>query len=76
MIWLLIIITFQDVEIYKSTVREELDTWFKTLIKHDVTDWMVVIVETPDVRKANKLLPRTTVLDKIRAEYATKHADR
>lgn len=33
---------------------------------------MIVVVETIDAKRENKLLPRTTVLDKIRADFATK----
>lgn len=33
---------------------------------------MVVVVENFDGKRANKLLPRTTVLDKIRADFAPK----
>lgn len=37
---------------------------------------MIVLVETYDFRKTNKLIPRTTVLDKIRNDFGSKHADR
>lgn len=37
---------------------------------------MIVLVETYDVKKSNKLLPRTTVLDKIRSDFAAKNGDR
>lgn len=37
---------------------------------------MIVLVETYDIKKANKLLPRTTVLDKIRNDFAAKNGDR
>lgn len=37
---------------------------------------MIVLVETYDIKKSNKLLPRTTVLDKIRNDFGSKHGDR
>lgn len=37
---------------------------------------MIVLVETYDLKKSNKLLPRTTVLDKVRSDFASKHGDR
>lgn len=37
---------------------------------------MIILVEVYDIRKSNKLLPRTTVLDKIRQEFAIKQGDR
>lgn len=63
-------------ETYKTTVRENIEAWMKILGQHNISDWMIVLVETYDFRKTNKLLPRTTVLDKIRSEFGVKHADR
>jgi hypothetical protein len=67
---------FQDLDVYKTTVREEIEAWLKTLGHYNIQDWMIVLVETYDVKKTNKLLPRTTVLDKIRSDFASKHGDR
>jgi hypothetical protein len=61
---------------YKTTVREEIEAWLKTLALCNIQDWMIILVETYDVKKTNKLLPRTTVLDKIRSDFASKHGDR
>jgi hypothetical protein len=61
---------------YKTTVREEIEAWLKTLGLYNIQDWMIVLVETYDVKKTNKLLPRTTVIDKIRSDFASKHGDR
>ncbi|XP_017879801.1 trafficking protein particle complex subunit 10 isoform X2 [Ceratina calcarata] len=65
-----------DVDTYKTTVREDIDNWLKTLTQHHIHDWMIVIVEIYDIKKTNKLLPRTTVLDKIRSDFAAKNGDR
>ncbi|KAK4306125.1 hypothetical protein Pmani_022031 [Petrolisthes manimaculis] len=65
-----------DVEAYKSTTRESLHSWMMSLKHHGVTDWMVVLLEAPDSRKGNKLLPRTTVLDKIKNDFGGKQAER
>jgi hypothetical protein len=62
--------------VYKATVREEIEAWLKILGEHNIQDWMIVLVETYDIKKTNKLLPRTTVLDKIRSDFASKHGDR
>ena len=63
-------------DVYKTTVREEIEAWLKTLSQHNIQDWMIVLVETYDIKKTNKLLPRTTVLDKVRSDFASKHGDR
>lgn len=38
----------------------------------EINDWLIVVVENFDGKRTNKLLPRTTVLDKIRADFAPK----
>ncbi|XP_069156358.1 trafficking protein particle complex subunit 10 [Procambarus clarkii] len=65
-----------DVEAYKNVVRDNLQAWVVSLKQQSVTDWMVILLETPDTRKGNKLLPRTTVLDKIKNDFGGKQAER
>lgn len=65
-----------DVEAYKNTTRDSLQSWALALKQHGITDWMVVLLETPDTRKGNKLLPRTTVLDKIKNDFGSKQPER
>ncbi|KAL4715985.1 hypothetical protein ACJJTC_013285 [Scirpophaga incertulas] len=64
-----------DIEYYKTTLREDVEAWFKQLERNGITDWMVVLVETYDIRKTNKLLPRTTVLDKIKGDFGIKQTE-
>lgn len=65
-----------DVDTYKSTVREEIDAWLKVLNSYGIVDWMILVVETVDVKKTKNILPRTTVLDKIRTDFGSKSGDR
>lgn len=65
-----------DVDTYKSTVKEDIDGWLKALTSYGIVDWMILVVETIDVKKTKNILPRTTVLDKIRTDFASKHGDR
>lgn len=65
-----------DLDTYKSNAHEEIKNWLKQLTAFGISDWMILLVETLDVRKAKNLLPRTTVLDKIRQDFATKNDDR
>ncbi|XP_025413073.1 trafficking protein particle complex subunit 10 isoform X2 [Sipha flava] len=65
-----------DMEVYKSLLRDEIDKWMNEMNKHNIIDWVIVVVETYDLRKHNKLLPRTTVFDKIKSDFAEKKADR
>ncbi|EDS30577.1 transmembrane protein 1/tmem1b [Culex quinquefasciatus] len=65
-----------DVEAYRASVKEEIDQWLRTLNGFNVTDWMILLVETLDIKKSKNILPRTTVLDKIRVDFASKNGDR
>ena len=68
-----------DVDSYKNSNKDEIMNWITTLKKCGVPhDWMVILVEAPDSRKstANKLLPRASVVDKLRTDIGTKNADR
>lgn len=62
-------------DLYKTTVKDDIETWLKHLQSRDIPDWLVVVVENYDGKRANKLLPRTTVLDKIRADFAPKQGN-
>ena len=63
-------------ETYKTVCYEEIKQWLQVLQSHDIADWLIVLVETDETRKYNKLLPRTTVLDKIKNDFGIKHIDR
>ncbi|XP_055614149.1 trafficking protein particle complex subunit 10 [Uranotaenia lowii] len=65
-----------DVEAYRGSVKEEIDQWLKVLNSFNVGDWMILLVETLDIKKSKNILPRTTVLDKIRLDFASKNGDR
>ncbi|XP_053659885.1 trafficking protein particle complex subunit 10 [Anopheles marshallii] len=65
-----------DIEAYRASVKEEIDQWLKVLNNYNVTDWMILLVETLDMKKSKNILPRTTVLDKIRLDFASKNGDR
>ncbi|RLU18178.1 hypothetical protein DMN91_010421 [Ooceraea biroi] len=66
----------KDINTYKTSVGDDIDAWLKILHLYHIQDCIIILVETYDVKKANKLLPRTTVLDKIRSDFAAKIADR
>jgi trafficking protein particle complex subunit 10 len=46
------------------------------LIAFGISDWMILIVETIDLKKTKNILPRQSVLDKIRMDFGTKNGDR
>lgn len=56
-------------------VRDDIEIWMKELTSRDIHDWLIIVVENYDGKRSNKLLPRTTVLDKIRADFAPKQGN-
>ncbi|KAB0790211.1 hypothetical protein PPYR_15457 [Photinus pyralis] len=65
-----------DVDAYKTSVKDDIESWMKEITGKEISDWLIVVVESYDGKRTNKLLPRTTVLDRIRADFATKQGDR
>lgn len=70
------IIVIQDVETYKGTLKEEIDSWLKQLSNCGISDWMILIVETIDMKKTKNILPRQSVVDKVRLDFGAKNGDR
>lgn len=74
----MLIFAFQEMDTYKSNTKDEIMNWITTLKKCGAPhDWMVILVETPESRRStNKLLPRTSVVDKLRTDVGSKYAER
>jgi hypothetical protein len=72
----LIYINFQDVETYKGSLKDDIETWLKQLTNYGISDWMILIIETIDMKKTKNLLPRQSVLDKVRLDFGAKNGDR
>uniref|UniRef100_A0AAQ4NVW2 Trafficking protein particle complex 10 n=1 Tax=Gasterosteus aculeatus aculeatus TaxID=481459 RepID=A0AAQ4NVW2_GASAC len=67
-----------DTEAYKSTVKEDMTRWHNSLRAHSSADWVIIVVETNDTKKKNKtnILPRSSIVDKIRSDFCNKQNDR
>lgn len=67
----------QDTETYKASVKEDMQRWQSVLKLHGSADWLIVVVES-DNKKKNKtnILPRTSIMDKIRNDFCNKQSDR
>ncbi|XP_010903475.2 trafficking protein particle complex subunit 10 isoform X2 [Esox lucius] len=66
-----------DTEVYKASVKEDMQRWQNILRLHSSVDWLIVVVES-DAKKKNKtnILPRTSIVDKIRNDFCNKQSDR
>ncbi|XP_038153384.1 trafficking protein particle complex subunit 10 [Cyprinodon tularosa] len=67
-----------DTETYKSSVKEDMMRWQNTLRSHSSADWVIIVVESNETKKKNKpnILPRSSIVDKIRSDFCNKQNDR
>jgi hypothetical protein len=55
-------------------IQDAVGQWLSILKSHNNPDWLVVVVEgTEASKKANKLLPKATVVDRIKSDVCVKH---
>lgn len=52
--------------------------WHNSLRTHGSADWVIIVVESNDTKKKNKtnILPRSSIVDKIRSDFCNKQNDR
>uniref|UniRef100_A0AAV2JTX4 TRAPPC10/Trs130 N-terminal domain-containing protein n=1 Tax=Knipowitschia caucasica TaxID=637954 RepID=A0AAV2JTX4_KNICA len=67
-----------DTEAYRGSVKEDMLRWQNSLRTHGSSDWVIILVENNDTRKKNKtnILPRASIIDKIRSDFCNKQNDR
>lgn len=70
------LIHIQDSDTYKQTTREELVEWTSALKRKNIPDWLIVVVSTDESKLKSKLLPRSSVFDKIKSDFCNKTPDR
>uniref|UniRef100_A0A4W3JL46 Trafficking protein particle complex subunit 10 n=1 Tax=Callorhinchus milii TaxID=7868 RepID=A0A4W3JL46_CALMI len=66
-----------DTEVYKASTKDDITKWQNVLKSYSSSDWLIVVVES-DTKKKNKtnILPRTSIVDKIRNDFCNKQSDR
>ncbi|BFZ24932.1 hypothetical protein BsWGS_27970 [Bradybaena similaris] len=65
-----------DVEAYKQTVKDDITEWQSALRARNIPDWLIVIVSSDESKVKAKLLPRASVLDKIKGDFCSKYPER
>lgn len=66
----------QDLETYKQKVKEEITDWTSALKAKSIPDWLIVVVNSDENKSKSKLLPRSSLYDKIKSDFCGKHQDR
>ena len=72
----LALFTQQDLETYKQKVKEEISDWTAALKAKNIPDWLIVVMNSDENKGKTKLLPRSSVYDKIKSDFCGKHQER
>ena len=56
-------------------MKDEISEWTASLKARNISDWMVVVVVYEESKVKSKLL-RTSVLDRVKSDFCSKHSDR
>ncbi|KAF8529300.1 trafficking protein particle complex subunit 10 [Hysterangium stoloniferum] len=72
------IVTCDDTDIYKNTVRKQIKDWHSTVSQRKNQDWLILLVVRPDARAAssNFFAIKSSVLDRIKADFNSDKRDR
>ncbi|ESO89314.1 hypothetical protein LOTGIDRAFT_106362, partial [Lottia gigantea] len=61
---------------YKQSVRDDIAEWHSALKEASIPDWLIVVVINDESKIKSKLLPRSSVIDKVRNDFCSKQSDR
>ncbi|XP_025097786.1 LOW QUALITY PROTEIN: trafficking protein particle complex subunit 10-like [Pomacea canaliculata] len=65
-----------DLDTYKQSVKDELMEWHAALRAKNIPDWLIVVVIPDESKIKSKLLPRSSVADKVRSDFCSKQPER
>lgn len=73
-----VLFLFKDIDHYKQSVKENINVWLAKLKAKKIYDYLIVVVDHSESKKTNKtkLLPRTTVLDKMKSDFPSQSNQR
>lgn len=57
-------------------MRDELGSWTSALKRNGIPDWLIVVVVRDESKVKSKLLPRSSVIDKVKNDFCSKHPER
>ncbi|XP_048239894.1 trafficking protein particle complex subunit 10-like [Haliotis rufescens] len=65
-----------DLEGYKQTVKEDIAEWQAALKGKNIPDWLIVVVVMDESKVKSKILPRSSVIDKVKNDFCNKAQER
>lgn len=66
----------QDLDTYKQITKDELTEWTSALKRKNIPDWLIIVVSSDESKLKTKLLPRSSVFDKIKSDFCNKQPER
>ncbi len=69
------IVSLQDIDVYKSMVKDEIHEWISVLKSRNISDWLIVVVVYDESKVKSKLL-RTSVIDRVKSDFCSRNGDR
>ena len=72
----LIFMCIQDLDTYKQITKDELTEWTSALKRKNIPDWLIIVVSSDESKLKTKLLPRSSVFDKIKSDFCNKQPER
>lgn len=65
-----------DLETYKNSVKEEITDWCTAMKNKNIPDWLICVVINEENKVKSKLLPRSSVYDKVKSDFCSKYSER
>ncbi|PIK40553.1 hypothetical protein BSL78_22597 [Apostichopus japonicus] len=66
-----------DTDAYRIVTKEKIAGWLNLLKERKIADWMIVLVEPANPRRSkSKLLPKFSVVDKIKNDFCGRQTER
>ncbi|XP_022294052.2 trafficking protein particle complex subunit 10-like isoform X1 [Crassostrea virginica] len=65
-----------DLDTYKQITKDELTEWTSALKRKNIPDWLIIVVSSDESKLKTKLLPRSSVFDKIKSDFCNKQPER
>ncbi|GAB1598898.1 trafficking protein particle complex subunit 10-like [Argonauta hians] len=65
-----------DLDNYKQSVRDDIAEWHGAMKNSNIPDWLIVVVVRDESKVKAKLLPRSSVIDRVKSDFCGKQVDR
>lgn len=57
-------------------MKEEITDWCTAMKNKNIPDWLICVVINEENKVKSKLLPRSSVYDKVKSDFCSKYSER